>query len=79
MDLVIKELSLPSVEHVTPELLSGWTLETIIEPAIKLCPTLYQIIIATAQTDQAKRKNKIKSPKTVGEVPINVVHSNSNY
>jgi hypothetical protein len=65
MDAVSKELYLPSVEHITPEFISNWTLDVVIEPAIKLCPTLMCILDAAAQTEEAKRRNKIKTPKTV--------------
>jgi len=65
MDLVTKELSLPSVEHVTSEFVSNWSLERVIEPATRLCPSLICILEAAAQTGEAKRKNKIKLPKTV--------------
>jgi hypothetical protein len=65
MDLVTKELSMPSVEHVSPQFISNWTLDVVLEPATKLCPTLMCILDAAAQTEEAKRKNKIKSPKTV--------------
>ena len=65
MDLVTKELSLPSVEHITPDFISNWSLERIIEPATWLCLSLVRILEAAAQTGEAKRKNKIKSPKTV--------------
>jgi hypothetical protein len=65
MDLVVKELSLPSVEHVSSEFINNWTLETVIEPATQLCPSLLRILEAAAQTEEAKQKNKIKSPKTV--------------
>lgn len=65
MDLVIKELSLPSVEHVSSEFVSTWTLERVVEPATKLCPSLLRILEAAAQTPEAKHKNKIKTPKTV--------------
>jgi hypothetical protein len=65
MDLAVKELSLPSVEHVSSEFISKWTLESVIEPATQLCPSLLRILEAAAQTQEAKRKNKIKLPKTV--------------
>lgn len=65
MDLVTKELSLPSVKHVSSEFVSSWTLEHVIEPATMFCPTLLHILEAAAQTQEAKRKNKIKSLKTV--------------
>jgi hypothetical protein len=65
MDLVTKELSLPSVDHVSTEFVSGWTLDRVVEPAMQLCPTLLCILNAAAQTREAKQKNKIKSPKTV--------------
>ena len=65
MDLVTKELSLPSVEHVSPAFISNWSLESVIEPAIRLCPSLIRILEAAAQTGEAKQKNKIKLPKTV--------------
>lgn len=65
MDIVIKELSLPSVEHVSSEFVSTWTLEKVVEPATQLCPSLLRILEAAAQTPEAKRKNKIKAPKTV--------------
>ena len=66
MDLAVKELSLPSVEHVSSEFISHWTLETIVEPAYRLCPSLSRVLEAAAQTEEAKVKNKIKFPKTVG-------------
>jgi len=65
MDLVVKELSLPSVEHVSSEFINDWTLETVIEPATQLCPSLLHILEAAAQTEDAKQKNKIKFVKTV--------------
>jgi hypothetical protein len=65
MDLVVKELSFPSVEDVSSEFISNWTLERVVEPATKLCPSLLHILEAAAQTQEAKRKNKIKFPKTV--------------
>ena len=65
MDLVVKELSLPSVEHVSTEFIANWTLERVVEPATQHCPSLLQILEAAAQTQEAKRRNKIKSPKTV--------------
>ena len=65
MDLVVKELSLPSVEHVSSEFISKWTLERVVEPATQLCPSLLRILEAAAQTEEAKRKNKIKLPKMV--------------
>ena len=65
MDLAVKELSLPSVEHVSTEFISKWTLESVIEPATLLCPSLLRILEAAAQTPEAKQKNKIKLPKTV--------------
>jgi hypothetical protein len=65
MDLVTKELSLPSVDHVSTEFVSAWTLDRVVEPAIQLCPTLLYILNAAAQTREAKQKNKIKLPKTV--------------
>lgn len=65
MDLVTKELSLPSVEHITPDFISNWSFKRIIEPTTWLCPSLVHILEAAAQTWEAKRKNKIKSPKTV--------------
>lgn len=67
MDLAIKELSLPSVEHVSSEFISHWTLETIIEPTYQLCPSLSRVLEAAAQTEDAKQKNKIKFPKMVGK------------
>ena len=69
MDLVTKELSLPSVEHVSLDFISNWSLERIIEPATRLCPSLMRILNAAAQTGEAKRKNKIKLPKTVRRRP----------
>lgn len=65
MDLVVNKLYLPSVEHISSEFINDWTLETVIEPAIQLCPSLSRILEAAAQTVEAKRKNKIKFPKTV--------------
>ena len=65
MDLVAKELSLPSVEHVSSDFISNWSLKSIIEPATRLCPSLIRILEAAAQTGEAKQKNKIKLPKTV--------------
>jgi hypothetical protein len=65
MDLVTKELSLPGVEHVSLEFISNWSLKTVVEPATQLCPSLICILEAAAQTGEAKRKNKIKFPKTV--------------
>jgi hypothetical protein len=67
MDLAVKELSLPSVEHVSSEFISHWTLETIVEPAYQLCPSLSRVLEAAAQTEEARQKNKIKFPKTVGK------------
>jgi hypothetical protein len=66
MDCVVKALSLPGVEHITSEFIANWTLETVVEPAIQLCPSLLSILHAAAQTEEAKQKNKIKTPKTVG-------------
>jgi hypothetical protein len=65
MDLVSKELSLPSVEHVSLDFISNWSLKSVIEPATRLCPSLMCVLEAAAQTGEAKRKNKIKLPKTV--------------
>ena len=65
MDSAVGMLSLPSVEHITPQFINDWKLETIIEPATQLCPSLLCILEAAAQTEEAKRKNKIKSPKKV--------------
>lgn len=65
MDLVTKELSLPSVDHISSEFISNWSLETVVEPATLLCPSLVCILEVAAQTAEAKRKNKIKLPKTV--------------
>jgi hypothetical protein len=65
MDLVTKELTLPSVEHISMEFISNWSLETVVEPATRLCPSLIRILEVAAQTEEAKRKNKIKLPKTV--------------
>jgi hypothetical protein len=65
MNLAVKALSLPSVEHVSTEFISEWTLESVIEPATQLCPSLLRILEAAAQTEEAKRKNKIKFPKMV--------------
>ena len=65
MDLAVKELSFPSIEYVSTEFISQWTLESVIEPATQLCPSLLRILDAAAQTQEAKRKNKIKLPKTV--------------
>ncbi|KAH9961657.1 hypothetical protein BGW80DRAFT_1463787 [Lactifluus volemus] len=70
MDLVVKELSFPSVEDVSSEFISNWTLERVVEPATKLCPSLLHILEAAAQTQEAKRKNKIKFPKTACNVII---------
>jgi hypothetical protein len=66
MDLAVKELFLPSVEHVSSEFINNWTLETVVEPAAQRCPSLLRVLGAAAQTEEAKQKNKIKSPKTVG-------------
>jgi len=65
MDLVIKELSLPSVEHVSSKFINDWTLETAVKPATQLCPSLLHILEAAAQTEDAKQKNKIKFVKMV--------------
>jgi hypothetical protein len=65
MDLVSKELYLPSVEHISPQFISNWTLDVVIKPATELCPTLMCILDAAAQTEEAKQKNKIKNSKTV--------------
>ena len=65
MDLAVKELSLLSVEHVMTDFISDWTLEKVVEPATRLCPSLLQVLEAAAQTPEAKQKNKIKFPKTV--------------
>ena len=65
MDLAVKELSFPSVAYVSTEFISQWTLKSAIEPATQLCPSLLRILDAAAQTQEAKRKNKIKLPKTV--------------
>ncbi|KAF8503300.1 hypothetical protein F5888DRAFT_1917408 [Russula emetica] len=70
MDLVVKELSLTSVEHVSTEFISSWTLEKVIEPATQLCPSLLRILEAAAQTKEAKCKNKIKFPKTTCSVVV---------
>jgi hypothetical protein len=74
MDLVVKELTLPSVEHVSSEFISNWTLESIIEPATQLCPSLLRVLEAAAQTQEARRKNKIKSPKTVRRISFAHIH-----
>jgi hypothetical protein len=55
----------PSVEQVSSEFINNWTLETVVEPATQLCPSLLCILEAAAETKEAKQKNKIKSPKTV--------------
>ena len=65
MDLVVKELSLLSVEHVSSKFISKWTLERVVEPAMQLCPSLLHILEVAAQTEEAKQKNKIKLLKTV--------------
>ena len=74
MDLVVKELSLPSIEHVSTEFISNWTLERVVEPATRLCPSLLRILEAAAQTQEAKRKNKIKVPKTVRRSVVYMRH-----
>ena len=79
MDLVVKKFSLPSVEHITPDFINGWTLETVVEPATQLCPSLLRVLEAAAQTTEAKQKNKIKSPKTVSVTVIFVCSSCANY
>jgi hypothetical protein len=79
MDLVIKKVFLPSVEHITPNFINGWTLETVIEPAAQLCPSLLRVLEAAAQTTEAKQKNKIKSPKTVSISVILLRSSCANY
>jgi hypothetical protein len=48
MDSVVGKLSLPSVEHISPQFINDWTLETIIEPATLLCPSLLRILEAVA-------------------------------
>lgn len=65
MDSVVGKLYLPSVEHISPQFINDWTLETIVEPATQLCPSLLRILEAAAQTDEAKQKNKLKTPKKV--------------
>jgi hypothetical protein len=70
MDLVVKELFLPNVEHVSTDFISNWTLEKVIEPATQLCPSLLRILEVAAQTPEAKQKNKIKSPKTACNVIV---------
>ena len=74
MDLVVKELSLPSVEHVSSEFISNWTLESVVEPATRLCPSLLRVLEAAAQTEEARRKNKIKFPKTVRRISFACTH-----
>jgi hypothetical protein len=54
MDLVTKELSLPSIEHVSSDFISNWSLDRVIEPATQLCPLLICILEATAQTGETK-------------------------
>jgi hypothetical protein len=78
MDQVVKELSLPSVQHLTPDMISNWKLETTLSPATQHCPTLLRILETAAQTEDAKQKNKTKNPETVGHSSLSFASDHSN-
>lgn len=53
------------LKGITPEFIGSWSAHTILHPLRTLCPQISRIAIRAAQTDRAKRKNKVKVPDTV--------------